>query len=80
MIYALHEMKRIDNGKTALNELSGFFGELFGIRLDAQSLYDTYTNIKCRKNESHNYFLDKLCKRLNLRMQCDNEQEWERRR
>ena len=33
LIYALHEMKRIDDGEIAMNELAGFFGELFGIRL-----------------------------------------------
>ena len=38
LIYALHEMKRIDDGKIAMNELAGFFGELFSIRLDARSL------------------------------------------
>ena len=26
LIYALHEMKRIDDGKIAMNELAGFFG------------------------------------------------------
>ena len=35
LIYALHEMKRIDEGEIAMNELAGFFGELFGIILDA---------------------------------------------
>ena len=70
LIYALHEMKRIDNGEIAMNELAGFFGELFGIRLDARSLYDAYTDIKRRKGESRTYFLDKLRERLNLRMQA----------
>ena len=28
LIYALHEMKRIDNGEIAMNELAGFFGEV----------------------------------------------------
>ena len=80
LIYALHEMKRIDNGEIAMNELAGFFGELFGIRLDARSLYDAYTDIKRRKGESRTYFLDKLRERLNLRMQRDDEKERERRR
>ena len=56
-----------------MNELAGFFGELFGIRLDARSLYDAYTDIKRRKGESRTYFLDKLRERLNLRMQSDDE-------
>ena len=73
LIYALHEMKRIDDGEIAMNEL-------FGIRLDARSLYDAYTDIKRRKGESRTYFLDKLRERLNLRMQRDDEKEQERRR
>jgi hypothetical protein len=80
LIYALHEMKRIDDGEIAMNELAGFFGELFGIRLDARNLYDAYTDIKRRKGESRTYFLDKLRERLNLRMQRDDEKEQERRR
>ena len=80
LIYALHEMKRIDDGEIAMNELAGFFGELFDIRLDARSLYDAYTDIKRRKGESRTYFLDKLRERLNLRMQRDDEKERERRR
>ena len=79
LIYALHEMKRIDNGEIAMNELAGFFGELFGIRLDARNLYDAYTDIKRRKGDSRTYFLDKLRERLNLRMQRDDEKEQERR-
>ena len=80
LIYALHEMKRIDDGEIAMNELAGFFGELFDIRLDARSLYDAYTDIKRRKGESRTYFLDKLRERLNLRMQRNDEKEQERRR
>lgn len=79
LIYALHEMKRIDDGEIAMNELAGFFGELFGIRLDARNLYDAYTDIKRRKGDSRTYFLDKLRERLNLRMQRDDEKEQERR-
>ena len=52
-------MKRIDDGEIAMNELAGFFGELFGIRLDARNLYDAYTDIKRRKGDSRTYFLDK---------------------
>ena len=79
LIYALHEMKRIDDGEIAINELAGFFGELFGIRLDARSVYDAYADIKRRKGESRTYFLDKLREHLNLRMQRDDEREMKRR-
>lgn len=68
-------MKRIDDGEITMNELSGFFGELFGIRLDTRSFYDSYTDIKSRKGESRIYFLDKLRERLNLWMQHDDEKE-----
>lgn len=80
LIYALHEMKRIDDGETVLNELARFFGGIFGIRLDARSLYEAYADIKRRKGESRTYFLDKMRERLNLRMQRDDEKERERRR
>ncbi len=73
-------MKRIDDGEISMNELAGFFGELFGIRPDARNLYDAYTDIKRRKGESCTCFLDKLRERLNLRMQRDDEKEQERRR
>ena len=63
-----------------MNELAGFFGKLFGIRLDERSLYDAYADIKRRKSESRTYFLDKLRERLNLRMQRGDEKERERRR
>lgn len=68
LIYALDEMKRIDDGETAMNEPAAFFGEIFGIKLDTRYLYDAYADIKRRKNDSHTYFLDKMRKRLNLRM------------
>ena len=80
LVELIYEMKRIDNGEIAMNELAGFFGELFGIRLDARNLYDAYTDIKRRKGDSRTYFLDKLRERLNLRMQRDDEKERERRR
>ena len=80
LIYALQETKRINDGEIAMNELAGFFGELFGIRLDARSIYDAYADIKRRKGESRTYFLDKMRERLNLRMQRDDEKERERRR
>ena len=38
--------------------------------------YNVYTNIKCRKNESHTHFPDKMRERLKLRMQRDDEKGW----
>lgn len=63
-----------------MNELAAFFGKIFGIKLDARYLYDAYTDIKHRKNDSRAYFLDKIREQLNLRMQRDDEKERERRR
>lgn len=72
-------MKRINDEETAMNELAAFFGGIF-IQLDARYLYDAYSDIKHRKNDSRTYFLDKMCCCLNLRMQHDDEKEWNRRR
>lgn len=80
LIYALHEMKRIDDGETAMNELAAFFGGIFNIQLDARYLYNAYIDIRQRKNDSRTYFLDKMRERLNLRMQRDDEKESKRQR
>lgn len=66
MIYALHEMKRIGDGKMVI-----FFGRIFGIKLKAKCFYNVYMDIKRHKN----YFLDKMRKRMNLWMQRDDERE-----
>lgn len=79
LIYALYEMKRINDGETAINELAAFFSEIFGIKLGARNLYDAYTDIKRRKNDSRTYFLDKMRERLNLHMLRDDEKELKRR-
>lgn len=79
LIYALHEMKRIDDGETAINELAGFLGGIFGMQIDAQSLYNAYADIKRRKGDSRTYFLDKMREHLNLRMQRDDAKERARR-
>lgn len=63
-----------------MNELAAFFGKIFGIKLDARYLYDTYTDIKRRNYDSRTYFLDKMRERLNLRLQRDDEKERECRR
>lgn len=80
LIYALHEMKRINDGETAMNERAAFFSEIFGIKLGARYLYDAYTDIKRCKNDSRTYFLEKTRERLSLRMQRDDEKERKRRR
>ena len=80
LIYALIEMKCIDDGETPLNELAAYFGRLFGLEIKDSHCYNAYSDMKRRKSESRTYFLDKLRERLNLRMQRDDEKELKRRR
>lgn len=80
LVYGLQEMGSIDNGETAINLLTGYFGRLFGMEIKDILCYNTYANMKHRKNESRTYFLDKMRERLNLRMQRDDEKEMKRRR
>lgn len=79
LIYGLQEMGCINDGETAINELTGYFGRLFGIEIKDILCYNTYANIKHRKSESRTYFLDKMSERLNLRMQRDEAKEQMRR-
>lgn len=78
LIYGLQEMRCIDDGGTPINELFAFFGLQFGLEIKVRNCYDTYLDIKRRKNDSRTYFLDKMRERLNLRMQRDDEKERER--
>ena len=80
LIYGLQEMRCIDDGDTPINELFAFFGSQFGLEIKVRNCYDTYLDIKRRKNDSRTYFLDKMRERLNLRMQRDDEKERERHR
>ena len=79
LIYGLQEMRCIDDGKMPINELFELFGELFGLDVKVRNCYDTYLDIKRRKNDSRTYFLDKMRERLNRRMQRDDEKERMRR-
>ncbi len=80
LIYGLQELRCIDDGETAINELTTFFGQIFGLEIKERNCYDAYLDMKRRKNDSRTYFLDKMRERLNLRMQRDDEKERERRR
>ncbi len=80
LIYGLQEMRCIDDGDTPINELFAFFGSQFGLEIKVRNCYDTYLDIKRRKNDSRTYFLDKMRERLNLRMQRDDEKGQERHR
>lgn len=79
IIYALDEMRCINDGENAINELTTFFGNLFGLEIKDNICYNAYADMKRRKNDSRTYFLDKLSQRLNLRMQRDDERERLRR-
>lgn len=79
LIYGLQEIGCINDGETPINELTGYFGKLLGIEIKDILCYNTYANMKHRKNESRTYFLDKMRERLNLRMQRDDAKEIQRR-
>ena len=77
MVYALDEMKSINNGEAPIHELAAFVGTLLGV--DIRDCYSAYTDMKRRKNESRTYFLDKMQERLNKRMDRDDEKEKKRK-
>ena len=79
LLYGLQEMKSIADGDMPVNELAESIGRLFGIEMKGAVFYNTYTNLKHRKNDSRTYYLDKMRERLNLRMQRDEERERFRR-
>lgn len=78
MVYGLNELGCINNGETPIHELAAFVGTLLG--MDIRDCYSAYTDMKRRKNESRTYFLDKMCDRLNKRMQQDDDKERKRRK
>lgn len=72
LIYGLQEIGCINDGEASINELTGYLGKLLGVEIKDILCYNTYANIRHRKNESRTYFLDKMRERLNLRMQRDD--------
>lgn len=79
LIYGLQEIGCINDGEASINELTGYLGKLLGVEIKDILCYNTYANIKHRKNESRTYFLDKMRERLNLRMQRDDAKEQARK-
>ena len=71
LIYGLSEMGCIDNGETPLKVLAPALYEFFG--LDTKECYRYYSAIKLRKNPSRTYFIDKMQKKLNEKIQRDEE-------
>ena len=77
LIYALDSVKCVNNGEVPITELATFLGTLFGV--DLRECYGTYTDMKRRKNENRTYFLDKMSKELNKRMERDDDKEKKRK-
>lgn len=77
MIYGISEMGCINDGEIPLKELAPVLYSFFGV--NSKDCYRFYTDIKRRKNDSRTYFLDRMQKKLNEKMQRDDELERMRR-
>ncbi len=73
LVYALGSSKCINNGNAPITELATLFGAIFGV--DLRDCYGMYTDMKKRKNSSRTYFLDKMSKELNKKMERDENKE-----
>ena len=80
LIYGLDAMKLVNEGETGIKELLDGFCKVFGMEIKESQCYNTYADIKRRKNESRTYFFDKAAEKLNRRMQEDEERERIRKR
>lgn len=79
MIYGFDELRCINNGEFGIKEMLTRFGKVFGMNLNDTQCYNTYKDMKRRKNDSRTYFFDKLSEKLNDRMDRDDERERMRR-
>lgn len=79
LIYGLDAMKLVNEGETGIKELLDGFCKVFGMEIKESQCYNTYADIKRRKNESRTYFFDRAAERLNRRMMRDEEAERKRR-
>ena len=71
VIYALCEYGSINGGDVKLKELFEYIGLMFNIEIkDFSSLY---SSIKHRKADSRTYFLERLSKQLNQRLDREDE-------
>ncbi len=80
LIYGLDSMKLVNAGEPGIKELLEGFCKVFGMEIKESQCYNTYADIKRRKNESRTYFFDKAAEKLNRRMQEDEERERMRKR
>jgi hypothetical protein len=65
--YALHEVKKINNGEISLRELFQLTGEAFDF--DVKEFSNYFMNIKGRLNENRTKFLDELKRALARKME-----------
>lgn len=79
LIYGLDATKLVNEGEPGIKELLEGFCKVFGMEIRESQCYNTYADIKRRKNESRTYFFDKAAEKLNRRMQLDEERERMRR-
>lgn len=80
LIYGLDAMKLVNEGEPGIKELLEGFCRVFGMEIKESQCYNTYADIKRRKNESRTYFFDKAAEKLNRRMLEDEERERMRKR
>ena len=96
LIYGLDAMKLVNEGETGIKELLDGFCKIKELPGVVKSMgqtacaitdhgvmyghYNTYADIKRRKNDSRTYFFDKAAEKLNRRMQEDEERERMRKR
>lgn len=80
LIYGLDAMKLVNEGEPGIKELLEGFCKVFGMEIKESQCYNTYADIKRRKNESRTYFFDKAAEKLNRRMLEDEERERMRKR
>lgn len=77
LLYALDTNKCINHGKVEIDDLAAYLGLVFNI--DLKNCYNTYVDMKKRKDDSRTYFLDELREELNKRMDEDDEKKRKKR-
>lgn len=71
LIYAFDTMRCINDGDCKIEELAAYLGEIFGVEI--KNCFNTYVDMKKRQGDSRTYFLDDMSRRLNERMNRDDE-------
>lgn len=77
LLYALDTNKCINNGKIEIEEFAAYLGLVFHI--DLKNCYNTYVDMKKRKDDRRTYFLDELGEDLNKRMDEEDEKKRKKR-